>query len=377
MKTVAPGIRQKPSGEYLVTKSIKGERYYFTTDKLPEAKRWHRDFRPVPVNNFQKEVPSTNLKINGRDEVVTFGEVWKKYQKAHLSTTSEENQIRTKSRVDKFTQSLTHLRICQINEDVIEAVINERKILTRNPLRCNFNKELKFLNHIFTWYGLNLDHKFESPITGFHKRYGSVKAVPAKPKHITSDEFSIFVRELSGIWKDLAFMQLYMAGRISEAAGLTVDFIHLDKRKIEVSSVMGWIGGRPRLKKTTKTDTVSFVHINDHMTSIVERLELERPRNCPFLFQIDGEPLRYDWIVKAYNEAFKTAKLPYRATHVLRYGMAGIGGELLGDAGAKAVTRHGSMAMARKYRGKNRIIELTEENKQVVIHAEKLFKKEA
>jgi integrase len=140
---------------------------------------------------------------------------------------------------------------------------------------------------------------------------------------------------------------------------------------------MTWINGQPRPKETTKTNTVSFVHINDHMMTILKELESDRPKDCPYLFQVNGEPLRYEWIRVAYNEAFRAAGLPYRASHVLRYGMAGIGGKLLGDEGAKAVTRHGSMAMARKYRGKSRVIELTEENQRVVIHAEKLFKKEA
>lgn len=377
IKTVAPGIRQKPNGEYVVTKSINGKRYYLTTKKLPEAKRWHRDFRPVPVNNFEKDIPTVNLKMNGRDLSYTFGDAWKKYQKDKLSTLSDETQYRTPLKLEKFTKSLTNLKMCQINEDVIEAVINERKILTSNKLRCNFNEELKKLNQVFEWYSRFVDYKFESPIKDFHKRLGTIKEMTKKPKHIKEDELVLFFRQLSGQWKSLAFMQLYMAGRISEAAGLLVEFIDLDKRKIEVSSVMTWTGGFPRIKEDTKTEAISYVHINDHMMDIINELNLARPKDCPFLFHVNGEPLRYDWIVEEYNRAFKAAELPYRGTHILRYGMAGIGGKLLGDEGAKAVTRHGSMAMARKYRGKNRVFELTEENQQVVIHAEKLFKKEA
>jgi integrase len=377
LKTVAPGIRQKPNGDYLVTKSIKGERHYFTTKKLAEAKRWHRDFRPIPVNVFEKETSPVTVKMNGRDLSFTFGDIWKRYQKEHLSTLSEETQYRTPLKLAKFTKSLTNLNMCQINEDVIEAVLNERKILTNNELRCNFNEELKKLNQVFKWYTKYMDHRFESPVKDFHKFVGEIKPIPKKPKHIKEEELVLFFHNLSGIWKSLAFMQLYMAGRISEAAGLTNDFILRDKRKIEVSSVMTWVNGRPRLKKTTKTDTISYVHINDHMMTMLDELEANRPKNCPFLFHINGEPLRRDWILDEYNKAFEAAGLPYRGTHILRYGMAGIGGKLLGDEGAKAVTRHGSMAMARKYRGSSRVFELTEENQQVVIHAEKLFKKEA
>jgi integrase len=377
LKTVAPGIRQKPNNDYLVTKSIKGERYYFTTKKLPEAKRWHRDFRPIPVNVFEKEIPTVNLKMNGRDNSYTLAEVWKKYQRDHLSTLAEDSQHKTRLRLEKFAKSLMSLKMCQMNEDVIEAVINERKILTECPFRCNFNKELKILNHVFNWYSNNLDPKFMTPINDFHKRVGKIKATPVKPKHITEDELVLFFKQLSGIWKSLAFMQLYMAGRIGEAAGLTAEFIHEDDRKIEVSRVMTWPKGSPKPKETTKTDTVSFVHINDHMMQILEELESNRPKNCPYLFHVKGKPLRLNWIYKAYNTALEAAGLPYTGTHILRYGMAGISGKLLGDEGAKAATRHGSMAMARKYRGKSRIVELTDENKEVVIYAEKLFKKEA
>jgi integrase len=378
IKTVAPGIRLKPNGDYVVTKSINGKRHYFTTKLLPEAKKWYRNFRPIPAYNYsQKEFPTATSQMNGRDDLITFEEVWKKYQRDHLSTLAEETQSRFKSRLDKFAKSLMSLRMCDMNEDVIEAVINERKILTKNLIRCNFNKELKFLNHVFYWYSENIDFKFKSPINEFHKRVGRIKPVPSKPKHIKEDELILFFDKLSGMWKRLAFMQLYMAGRIGEAAGITVDVINRELRKIEVSKVMTWINGRPRPKETTKTESVTYVHLNDHMLMIIDEQEAERPHDCPYLFQVDGEPLRYSWIREAYNQAFKAAGLPYRASHVLRYGMAGIGGRLLGDEGSKAVTRHASLVMARKYRGKSRVFDLTEENQQVVIHAETLFKKNA
>lgn len=377
MKTVAPGIRLKPNGDYLVTKSIKGERYYFTTKKLPEAKRWHRDFRPIPINKFEKEIPTANLKMNGRNDSYSFGDVWKKYQRDHLSTLGEETQYRTPLKLEKFAKSLNDLKMCQINEDVIEAVINERKILTNNKLRCNFNEELKKLNQVFDWYTENMDPKFESPVKPFHKIIGKVHKPTVKPKHIKQDELISFFRQLSGQWKSLAFMQLYMAGRISETAGLMIDFIDLEKRKVKVAKVLTWTGGIPKVKNTTKTEAVSYVYINDHMMNIINELDCQRPKNCPFLFHVNGEPLRYDWIVEEYNRAFEAANLPYRGTHILRYGMAAIGNDYLGEQGAKAVTRHESAAMARKYSGSKRVFELTEENQQVVIHAEELFKREA
>jgi len=374
MKTVASGIRQKPNGDYVVTKSIKGERHYFTTSKLPEAKRWHRDFRPLPQFEIKRESSTVTVQMNGRDDSITFGDVWKKYQRDHLSIKSPETQIRVTKRLNKFTQSLTSLRMCLMNSDVIEAVINERKILTRSELRCNFDKELKMLNQVFEWHMNHADHKFKSPIERFHKLVGQIKPIPKKPKHIKEEELALFFRQLSGIWKQLAFMQMYMAGRIQEVAGLKPEAMLADK--IKVSNVLTWINGRPVNKEETKTGEVSFVFINEHMREIITDLESKRPKDCPYLFHVDGQPLRYSWIQAVYTKAFKDAGLPYRGSHILRYGMAGIGGNLLGDNGSKAVTRHGSMAMARKYRGKP-THELTKENEQIVIYAGERFKKEA
>lgn len=374
--TVAPGIRKKPDGTFLATKSIKNKRYYKTTDKLTDAKKWKRFFLPFanPEAKPAIENPAITSKMNGRDYSKTFGEVWKSYQSEHLSTLAEETQYRVSLRLGKFTESLTNVLMCNIDADTIEAVIKERKILSKSSLRCNFFTEIKKLKHVFKWYSENCDHYFKSPIEDYHKRISKIKNSPILDKHIKPHEIVLFINNLSGIWQKLAYMQFYMAGRVQEPCGLMPEFIIWNKMKIRVECVMTWPNGRPKLKYSTKTDVVSFVHINEHMAEILQDLEENRPLDCPTLFHVDGKPLRYSWIINEYNEALKKAGLPYKGTHILRYGMAGVAGELLGDAGSKAATRHGSMAMARKYRGKVKIMDLTEENKQVVIHAENLFR---
>jgi integrase len=373
--TVAPGIRKKPNGTFLATKSINGKRHYKTTTSLLKAKQWKERFLPFVNPTAKPELnPAATSKMNGRDLTNTFGDVWKKYQQKHLSTKAEETQYRVTLRVSKFTQSLTNVRMCEINSDTIDAVIRERMAIVESSLRCNFHEEIKKLGHIFKWYKKTCDPYFKSPIEEHHKLISVIKPVPELNRHIKPHEVQKFIRQLSGVWQKLAYMQFYMGGRIQEAAGLVPESIYWEQGKIRVETVMTWPNGRPRLKHETKTKTISYVYINAHMVEILDDLLENRPADCPTLFHVNGKPLRYSWIIKAYNDALKDADLEYKGTHILRYGLAGYAGEKFGDEGSRAGTRHRTMAMARKYRGKVRVMELTEENKQVVIHAQSLFR---
>lgn len=377
--TIGPGIRRKPDGTFLVTKSVKGERYYKTTETLPEAKKWKKNFIPITgsLALSQIDTPPTSFKLNGRNIEKTFGEVWKRYQKEHLIKSTEDSQIRIPRKVNLFAKSIMKMRMCEINEEVLLAVINERKILTTNPKRCNFKNEIKIMRCIFNWYKNSVDPFFESPVKDYHFIIGVIKTEAKKSRHIKPEQVHDMIEALPLFWKRFALFQFYMAGRVQEVAGLQWHFIDRDKRKLKVEQVMLWVNGRPQIKETTKTEVATHVYLNDHMLDMLDELEAERFPGCDLVFHKNGKPLRYYAILAAYNEALERIKSPFSGTHILRYGMAGYSGEYMGNEGSKAATRHGSMAMARKYRGPVDIVELTEENKQVVIHAENLFRKKA
>lgn len=377
--TVEKGIRRKPDGTLVATKSVDGERYYKTATTIAEARKWRKYF--IPFKNPEAQTKIENLaassKLNGKDFSITFGDIWKAYQQEHITTMGIDSQYRTIRKMNKFLVSLLKVPMCLMNDETILSVIQERKSLTVNVKRCNFDNELKILNHIFNWYSEHRDPFFESPIKPFHKRVGFIKKAEKAPKHIKPDEVKAFVPALPDYWQRFATFQFYMAGRVQEPAGLQWPCVDRENRRIRVENVVIWTEGGAQIKETTKTDVVSYVYINDHMMELLDELEKLRLPGCDLVFHKKGKPWHYDFIRKTYNAALEKIGSKYRGTHILRYGMAGFSGNILGDEGSKAATRHGSMAMARKYRGKVRVFDLTDENKQVVIEAASLFKKHA
>lgn len=377
MKTVRPGIRKKEEGCYLVTKSIKGKRFYKELPTLSSAIHWKNTFNPVanpsPVVAREMKLPAAG-QSNGFNFEITFGEVWERYKKNKLPSLGFSMKNRKEQKVPRFAASLMSVKMHQMSPNVIDMLLDEQKLLATEK-RFNFNEEIMFLKSIFNWYSENYDSSFNSPIRAFHKSRGVVRPVPVKDKGILPHELEAFFDALPRFWQRLAYMQFYMAGRIQEAAGLQSQNVYLPQRVIKVAEVLIWVKGKPEVKRSTKTGKDSLVHINDHMAEILEELESERPANCPFLFHINGRPIHYAYIYDAYNAAFERLALPYRATHVLRYGMAGVAHDFLGDKGAQAATRHADMNMARKYASRPQKLILNPENKAVVIHAESLFYK--
>ena len=382
IKTVRPGIRKKSDGRYTVTKSIKGKRFYKEFRTLTEAVNWKNTFSPLtnpapsfnPINPLHSSAPS-NEQRNGVDCKITFDDLWEKYQENKLKNLGDNTRKTRLRKVDHFTRSLLSVRLCEITPNVIDALIDEKRKLVKDSRRCNFNEEIKFLKAIFNWYAENYDSSYLNPIRIFHKARGKVKDVPDKDLHITTDELERFFEQLPRFWQRLAYLQFYMAGRIQEAAGLQRQYVFFDQRIIKVAEVLIWTDNKPKIKKTTKTSKDSLVYINDHMMEILQELEAERPNNCPFMIQVNGRPVTYMGIYQAYEAALKRANLPYSGTHILRYGMAGVAGDFMGDEGAKAATRHSTMKMAQKYRGQPKTLTLSPDNKAVVIHAETLFHK--
>lgn len=378
MKTVRPGIRKKADGSYLVTKSIKKKRYYREHPTLSAAINWKNTFNPIanpePRASLDRNLPA-NIQLNGINLDITFGEVWELYKKNKLGTLGDSIKYRKELKIPKFAASLFSVRMCQASPNVIDALLDEQKLLANQEKRYNFDEEISFLKSIFNWYAPNYDSSFLNPIRAFHKARGKIRAVPEKDTGILPYELEKFFDALPRFWQRLAFMQFYMAGRIQEAAGLQKYYVYRSQKIIKVAEVLTWVKSNPKVKKSTKTGKDSLVHINDHMEEIIDELESECPDDCPFLFHINGKPLLYGQIYDAYNQGLQKAGLPYIGTHILRYGMAGVAHDFMGDKGSQAATRHADMKMAQKYASRPMKLFLNPDNKAVVIHAETLFYK--
>ena len=164
-----------------------------------------------------------------------------------------------------------------------------------------------------------------------------------------------FFESLDGLWKDLAIIQFFLSARIQEAAGLTIDAIDLDERIVEIKKVIVWSRENKKfseLKEMPKNGNARYCHISDEMFEIIVRRIEELPKDCQFIFHIDGEPLSYRTIQYRYNKALKKAGLfpEFSSTHLMRHSMATITRKVTRSLDAtQAVTGHRDQRLVEHY----------------------------
>jgi integrase len=367
-----PGIRKKPSGNYLVTKSIGGERFHKEFKTLREASKWKNEFHPLlsPAVS-SKLVPTASAQSNGKDKSINFGEVVEKYRKGFMLSLEPYTQYKKEGRMSKFFGPLIGVPMCVMGPEVITNHLADLKLLVDNKSRrCNFDKELKDLASVFTWYRETYDFTFVNPVLKIHFKLGKIREVPEKKKDMDIDEFVLFAGELRPMFRSMAILMLLWAARVGEAAAITDDAVNFHKREVWLNKVIVWIRGRPDPKKGTKTGVDAVIRMTDMAYEELRKLERSRPKGCKYFFQYKGRPLRYGMILNEFNRALKEVGLPYTGTHIIRHTMATITRKNLGLDAAQAILRHTTARMSEEYAR----LDVNEKVSKVVIQAEELFR---
>jgi integrase len=352
MKTVSPGIRQKDNGKFLATKSIGEKRYYQEFDDLKQAKKWKEKFHPLiaPVKTRRHTLPVSD-QSNGQNKSICLGEVIEKYQKGFLLSLDPYTQYKKTKRMERFLPNILGYPMCAFTPEIINQHLSDMRLLIeRDSRRCNFDKELKDLSSVFNWYKENHDFTFSNPVTKTHFRLGKLKEIMPKKKHLSEDEICQFLNELEEPFHTLAKVQFLMAGRIQEAAALNDRMIDFKAKEITVNEKIVWMKSRPELRAGTKTGEVGTVDIDDSVIENLLSLKTERPKGCKLFFQRKGLPLRYNLILKKYNEALTRAGLEdFTGTHILRHSMAKIVRKEGGLEACQSILRHTSSRMSEHY----------------------------
>jgi integrase len=379
------GIRRKPSGKYLAAKSIKGKKFYKEFETLREATNWKNQFHPLIAPNpipAKNNTPAFTAQSNGRDRIVTFGEVWERYQRNFLKTLSAYTQYKKLLRMAKFLPNLSSVPMAQMSPDVITQHIEDMILITpESSKRCNFDKELKDLNSVFAWYAEFSDFTFHSPVKRFHFKLAKIKDIEPKKKDMSVEQFSIFLEALNFqndddgfMFQSLAMIQTYLAGRIQEAAALNDRTVDFHKKRISISEKIVWMKGKPEHKFETKTGSkgIALVEMNEDMLQRLQKLKSMRPKGCKYYFHRRGKPLRYNLILKRYNEALIRAGLEeFSGTNILRHTMATLSRKIAGLDASQAMLRHTTARMSEGYAK----LDVNEKVSSVVIQAEELFRK--
>lgn len=316
-KTKYPGIRLKTkSGKYLATKSIKGKRFYKEFGTLKEAKTWMSIFLPG-------EAPSSSSsETRSLDDDPVFEEVVKEYFDNTADELTSYTIYKKKLRMKQFLPNLYNFRMSQLSRDVIKNHLKILKTLTsERSKRCNFDKELKDLRRIFTWYHDEV-RSFDNPITKSTFKAGVIKKPPYKKRTLDLSSLKIFFDHLKEPYKSIAILQFLLGTRISEVCALNLSVVDFNKKVLILKDSIVWEKGSPKFCERNKTETTTFKEMTPLVESILLRALKTADPSSGLFFHRKNKPLRYNLILKHFNEALKSAGLnEYSGTHLLRHSM--------------------------------------------------------
>lgn len=375
MKTIKPGIRQKPNGHYFATKSIDGKRYYKEFATLREAEVWKNKFHPLANKEpkalaYPAKSPASDL-VNGVDKQITVREIYELYLNGPLKALGDYTQYKLPLRMNRFLPPILSLKAAELTPKVISALIEEaKKTADRTRGRCDYKEELKHLTAILNWYRKEHDFKFVIPVMDYHKHMSRVAERPSKRKGLRADELASFIGALEWPLSFLAAIEFIYAMRINESCALSVETVNLRTCEIRVRDSITWVKDVPRLKRSTKTGNDSTLRMTEWVHAGFSRLKDELPPGCKFFFHHKGGLPRYRPIVDAYNKALKEiGVVDVSGTHFIRHTAGAISRKFGGVDASQAILRHSSVRMSEHYAS----LEVDEIATNVVANAEKIL----
>jgi len=342
------------SKNYLAIKKIDGKVHQKTFTSIHDAKKWRKAFAGVEAGD--KKSSFSTLKF-----------VWETMQEVHfplLATTTKAIWLRRYEPWKKLEylpmDQITPSRVTKFVQDLVEYYKSDfyQTSGRGRAARCNLKNELNIFVTIFNWYKESEEFEKEAlhltnPIKKKHKKLGFIKPTPDKRKKITLEHALIFFHYLKPLYRNLAKMQFFTAGRVGEIAGLQWSNIDLDNRRLLIKHSCTWDMTHKtfvELKPFPKNKEPRAVYITDEIREVLKERLAFKVKDCDYVFNVEGKPLNYGTIQLNYREAQRKGKLPYSGTHILRHGMATLARKVGGGLDAViAMTGHKDIKLADHY----------------------------
>lgn len=358
-----PGIYvNQNTGSYYAEKRVQGKLFTRSFNSLFEAKKWRENMSGVEIEDASK-ITNSNCS--------TLKTVWESMQRTHfplLATSTKDIWLRR----FKLLEDLQHLPMDHITPSKIsEWVQYWVKFFSTDDYqgsgrgksgRCNLNNELNMFVTIFNWYKQSEEFEKEAlsltnPVKTKHKKMGFIRPIPDKRKQIDLDSAFLFFDFLRPLYRDLAMMQFYTAGRVGEVAGIQWSNIDFKNKRLLIKDTCVWSTSNKmfvELKAFPKNREARPVYITDEIMEVLNRRLAFRLPNNDFVFHVDGEPLNYCTIQINYRAAQRKSGVPYTGTHILRHGMAKLARKVGGGLDAVlAMTGHKDLKLADHYSKSN------------------------
>ncbi len=307
-----PGIRKNlHTGKFEAYKKLNGTRYSSTFERLLDARHWRMTFMPLEKKAILQKM--------------TVGELMEAYINEYLPGLASSTRAVRLDRIKIFKDIENHL-VEELTPEIIKRFFQGQVVIARErkSQRMNFDGEIKDLRAILNWYRENFNYRYVVPVIA--KRL-QVTCTIRKEKRIkeklSAKEFLLFLNALDPFYKDVALVQSRIAGRIGEVAGLQLSSIDFEKNTVLVKDVV--VYGRKKefveLKANPKTGEIRYCELTQDLKEVLLRRLLVKSPNSDYVFQLEGQPLKYRSIQHAYDSALKKVGLYGKTsgTHMVRH----------------------------------------------------------
>jgi integrase len=346
-KGVSEGIRKDNfTGNYCAYKKVDSKTVSKTFKSLAAAKNWRMTFVPAT-----KKISEKNLTLN---------DLWNLYQEQHIQNLATSTKA---VRIDRwmFFNELSSIQVYDITPDVLNRFFQNKLAEAKansSSKRLSFREEIKDLRAMLNWFKDFHDHTFSNPVT--KRLFASSRIQKAKSirDKMTAFEYLEFYSHLDTFFKDVANVQVRVAGRICEVAGLKFSNIDFDKKTVLIKDIV--VYGRRKeiieIKSNPKTGEARVCSLTPKLEEILlRRLSFKHP-DSDFVFHVEGKPLEYRRIQYAYEKGLRSANLygKFSGTHFLRHFTASLTRDVCQNIDSvQAVLGHKSVRQSEHYSGKS------------------------
>ena len=236
-----------------------------------------------------------------------------------IESTTKNTYVRHTNRIRRYVKDL---QLFNLEDDVIESRI---KVLNQENLKPRTIKNYyAILKRIFNWGASkkycrhNLMQDIKPPKVGKTDR-----------DTYRGEELKLFLETAKDYKHHLILRLLAVSGlRVGEAMGLRWKSVSLERKQI---IVVESINSRLRNQKEPKTlNSPRTIGLDDETANLILQYKKEMSKQnkaskTDFVFQSpDGEPLRYQVIIKTKEKVLKKAGLHHIRIHDLRHGVGAI-----------------------------------------------------
>jgi integrase len=319
-----------------------------TFETLEEARAWQSfagasrpmapEYKPEPMC---VEAPSAGDVSDGKPRAPTFAEVVANFRENAYPSRARGTQIEYDKMLRLHFALFMPMAVTSITPKVVDEwlrVLKKRVGLTpQSTKRVSFEKELDLLALILRYFDkYNDDVDFRFPIKTRHREDMFVRRDTGKrDRDLPRADFEKVRAEMLAIygesWWALFTIQWRQALRISEAAALHWEDVHLNWREPEKSFVticrhMEWTKVRtvesrlaPGFKNSASTGGKKVLPLFPESFEALKKLYFVGAKGLVFKDKRNSF-LEYRTIQWRYENAFAKAGVEYRGTHALRHG---------------------------------------------------------